>query len=188
MTRKIVLSVLFIHIAAILLMMGDHLFYKHPIPQPIKVQTYVYQKVEKSTAVVKPEVAIKKERSQETKRQAKAQTVIQREQKKERVAPPKREWAIPELLELKGQELNYLDSIALSLRASLILPEYGQVKVRLFLKAPGVIEKLEILESQNERNRLFLEKELREFQFPCFNDFAYRGPGLELTIVFKNDP
>ena len=72
------------------------------------------------------------------------------------------------------------EQVAALLQETLELPEFGDVKMKLWINRFGILEKLEILETKSQKNEAFLKKRLPELQFPCLNETT------SLTIVFSN--
>ena len=63
----------------------------------------------------------------------------------------------------------YHESLVKYLQHALHLPEYGNVKIALTLKPDGTVMKLEVITSESEKNKTFLEKNLPQIKFPGFS-------------------
>jgi len=73
------------------------------------------------------------------------------------------------------------------LKSNLQLPAYGKVKILLSLSSSGLLEALEIVFSDSEINRFYLEKNLKELQFP---EFSHEIQGLKsytFNLTFCSD-
>jgi hypothetical protein len=84
------------------------------------------------------------------------------------------------ILDFEIPEESPTERIASYLQEVLQLPEFGQVKVDLIIDRFGKLEKMEIVESESEKNGEFLRNQLPELHFPCLNKT------ISLTIVFSN--
>jgi hypothetical protein len=72
------------------------------------------------------------------------------------------------------------------LQGALQLPEWGAVRVKITLSAPGTISSMQILDAKSEKNAEWLRKQLPLLSLPCFNDFGIVDAFLEFTITFCN--
>lgn len=69
--------------------------------------------------------------------------------------------------------------LATFFKEKLLLPEFGEVKIKFSIDHKGKVQEFEILESKSEKNRKYLKNTLPELDFPCFNE--------TLTIRFYNE-
>src|SRR3984957_5366248 len=69
---------------------------------------------------------------------------------------------------LSASENGYYGALIGCLKSNLKLPEVGDVKVRLTVERSGKVRKIEILESKNQKNRSYLEKQLTKISLPPF--------------------
>lgn len=73
------------------------------------------------------------------------------------------------------------------LKDALQLPAYGTVKVVLTLNPKGEFKDLEILASDSEVNRFFLEKQLKELQYPVFTKDLSHTSTYSFNLTFCSD-
>lgn len=71
---------------------------------------------------------------------------------------------------LSGLELNKSDEEVLytTLYSSLKLPEFGEVKLQVTIKKNGTVSNLKIMQSNSEKNKIYLETQLPQLKFPDF--------------------
>lgn len=67
--------------------------------------------------------------------------------------------------ETSGEKDDYISQLTLYLQQALTLPAYGEVKVQLTLQQDGSVVKVVVLKAQNEKNRVYLEKNLKTLKF-----------------------
>lgn len=67
-------------------------------------------------------------------------------------------------------EAGYRDELANRLKLLLRLPEYGVVQVRLTVNRRGLVQKVEIVASESDVNKNYIEKALPELAFPPFGN------------------
>jgi outer membrane biosynthesis protein TonB len=84
---------------------------------------------------------------------------------------------VPQLLhseeKLTTKETGYQEELASLLKLLLRLPEYGQVSLELTLDRSGKVKKIKFLQSENNRNRSYIEKAIWTVAFPAFgNNFS----------------
>ena len=65
-------------------------------------------------------------------------------------------------------DFSYQERLVCCLKETLDLPEFGQVKIELTLTVSGDVMKLRVLASESEKNKSYLEKNLRQMKFPSF--------------------
>jgi outer membrane biosynthesis protein TonB len=61
---------------------------------------------------------------------------------------------------------SYEEELTRALHRALQLPEYGEVRIRLVLDAQGTVASIEVLATESEANRKYLEKNLPGLKFP----------------------
>jgi len=104
----------------------------------------------------------------------------------ERIATPR---AIEQLSfvdvgrDMSGEELAYRDALALRLKLSLKLPEYGNVKIELEVNPAGKVEHLKVLSFESLKNAAYIEKQLPQIELPTFKD----RDSYNFTIVMSNE-
>lgn len=79
------------------------------------------------------------------------------------IAPPK---PLQKLQVNKEMEEKYASQIIQKMQQSLSLPEYGEVKLSLTVHKSGEVRGIEILTSQSDANREYLETHLKTLAFP----------------------
>jgi len=107
--------------------------------------------------------------------------------------------AIPSILECKSKPIfieekdciskdreTYISVLAHFLQNNLELPEIGEVRVRVVLKASGQPMSVEILESKNHKNSEWLKNQLPLLQAPRLSDFNINEDLIDFKILFKN--
>ena len=75
---------------------------------------------------------------------------------------------VDEQTTLTSQEQQYVQELILLLKRSLLLPEYGEVKVELCIARNGKVRKVSILSSKSKKNRTYIEKMLPSVHFAAF--------------------
>jgi len=68
-----------------------------------------------------------------------------------------------------GEESVFVASLIQCLQDALDLPEMGSVKVELMLKKDGSFMQMKVLKSESEKNKKFLEQEVKKIKFPPFS-------------------
>jgi hypothetical protein len=112
--------------------------------------------------------------------------------RKEAKGAPKKELPIPKKIESKPTETaaiappNYAEFLIGYLQEALILPERGDVRVKLVIDRFGKLLDCEILETKSAKNGEFLKNRLPELAFPCLNDFDIFEATQTFTIAFRN--
>lgn len=82
---------------------------------------------------------------------------------------------------------NYHSQLICFLKDALQLPAYGTVKVILTLSNKGEYIHLEILSSDSEVNRFYLEKQLKELQYPIFTKDISHTSTYSFHLTFCSD-
>lgn len=85
-----------------------------------------------------------------------------------------------------GYSDNYQDQLIDLLQSGLDLPDYGEVKLKLTLKKDGTIMELTIIEAQSQKNRSYLEKNLKTVHFPVFSGGLAKENTHTFTLTFCN--
>lgn len=85
-----------------------------------------------------------------------------------------------------GYSDNYQDQLIDLLKEGLDLPDYGEVKLKLTLKKDGTMMELIILESHSQKNRNYLEENLKRVRFPVFPGGMAKENTHTFTITFCN--
>ncbi|MBS0629549.1 MAG: hypothetical protein JSS30_04910 [Verrucomicrobia bacterium] len=88
--------------------------------------------------------------------------------------------------ESAGEESIFVASLVQCLQETLDLPEFGEVKVEIVLKCDGSFVKMKVLQSQSDRNRKFLEQELKTMSFPPFTGELKNEKEHTFVITFCN--
>lgn len=101
---------------------------------------------------------------------------------------PAPKW-VPELRideESTGEENLFVATLVQCLQETLDLPEFGSVKVELVLRRDGSFVKMKVLHSESEKNKKFLEQELKTVSFPPFNGNLKNEKEHLFVITFCN--
>jgi len=83
--------------------------------------------------------------------------------------------------------LDYHSLLVAFLKDTLQLPAYGTVKVILTLSSKGECKNLEILASDSEVNRFYLEKQLKELEYPSFTKDIPNTSTYSFNLTFCSD-
>jgi hypothetical protein len=83
--------------------------------------------------------------------------------------------------------LDYHSLLINFLKTALELPVFGTVKVNLTLDAKGRFKDLEILASDSEVNRFYLEKQLKELEYPVFTKELSHQSAYSFNLTFCSD-
>lgn len=85
------------------------------------------------------------------------------------------------------KELSYSGEVASRLKLALRLPDYGAVKIKLTLDRTGKVIKVNIIRSESNKNKSYVESKIPTLLFPSFGQ---RFPGLSqktFEITLQND-
>jgi len=85
-----------------------------------------------------------------------------------------------------GEESLFVTTLVQCLQEALNLPEVGEVKVELTLKRDGSFVQMKVLRSESERNKKFLEQELKKLTFPPFDGNLKNEKEHAFIITFCN--
>lgn len=83
-------------------------------------------------------------------------------------------------------DMAYEDELQLYLKSLLILPEFGDVKVKLTLKRNGKVTSVKIIKAESKKNKEYLEEALLKLKLPSFGK---NFPGQEeksFTLTLSN--
>ncbi|GEM_PF-2097720 len=81
----------------------------------------------------------------------------------------------------------YSDKLTGALRKNLILPEYGEVKVKLTLLRSGEVKKVEVLSSESRTNRREIVEKLKGLKLAPFGNNFPGEKEHDFVIVLSND-
>ena len=83
---------------------------------------------------------------------------------------------------------DYEEQLIQSLHETLHLPEYGMVKMKLTLKNDGAVLRLIVIEAESQKNKSYLEKQIRNVKFPHFNgSFFAKKQEYTFILTFCNE-
>ena len=82
---------------------------------------------------------------------------------------------------------SYQNELALRLKSLLHLPELGEVKLRLTIKRNGSLTEMKVLKSESEKNRKYLEQELKTIRFPDFSSSFGNEAEHSFTVTLSNE-
>lgn len=88
---------------------------------------------------------------------------------------------------LSLNEMAYRDELAVRLKLSLKLPEYGEVKVKLTVERSGKIAAIKILEFKSKKNADYIEKHLPRLEMPKFGSNFSGSTTHDFTIIMSNE-
>ncbi len=83
-------------------------------------------------------------------------------------------------------DIPYEDEIRLFLKASLILPEFGDVKIKLTVKRSGKVTLVEVLKSESKKNKEYLEESLLKLKLPSFGKHFLGLEEKSFTLTLSN--
>lgn len=67
-----------------------------------------------------------------------------------------------------AQEISYREKVAGHLKKALKLPDFGAVTIKLTITREGKVVKVETTQSENSKNKAYVEREVMQLQFPRF--------------------
>lgn len=70
--------------------------------------------------------------------------------------------------ELNAKEISYRDEVAYRLKVALRLPDYGAIKLKLTLLRSGKVASVEIINSESEKNKQYIERTVPTLIFTPF--------------------
>ena len=74
-----------------------------------------------------------------------------------------------------------------TLRHSLHLPDYGEVKIQLTLNKDGSVVNLVVVKAQSEKNKFYLENNLMHLRFPSLQETPDNKKQRTFLLVFCNE-
>lgn len=83
-------------------------------------------------------------------------------------------------------DIAYEDEIRLFLKASLILPEFGDVKIKLTVKRSGKVTLVKVLKSESKKNKEYLEESLLQLKLPSFGKHFSGLEEKSFTLTLSN--
>lgn len=86
-----------------------------------------------------------------------------------------------------AEDFFYQDLLLSYLKDHLVLPAYGTVKIQLTLCSNGKLESMNIVASDSEINRFYLEKNLNELSFPIFSKELIGKKNHTFYLTFCSD-
>lgn len=85
------------------------------------------------------------------------------------------------------KEASYSDDIAYRLKMALRLPDYGTVKIKLTLDRTGKVLKVEIVQSESNKNKGYVENKIPTLLFPSFGQ-RFQGVAQNTFVIsLQND-
>ncbi|MFI0434409.1 MAG: hypothetical protein ACH350_01600 [Parachlamydiaceae bacterium] len=85
------------------------------------------------------------------------------------------------------KETSYSDEVAYYLKRNLKLPDYGAVKIKLTLDRMGKVKKIEIIKSESNKNKIYLENEIKKMIFSSFDQKFQGVDENTFVITLQND-
>lgn len=85
------------------------------------------------------------------------------------------------------KETSYKDEIAYRLKMALKLPDYGAVKIKLTLSRTGKVVKIEIVKSESNKNKAYVENKIPTLLFPSFGQKFQGEPHYTFEFLLQND-
>lgn len=85
------------------------------------------------------------------------------------------------------KEMSYIDELILRLKLSLRLPTHGDVKIKLTLFRSGKVDKLQIVKSESDANRRYIEKEIPKMTFQHFGNNFKDDKTYTFLITITNE-
>jgi outer membrane biosynthesis protein TonB len=87
----------------------------------------------------------------------------------------------------ENNERSFDQTLMLFLHTWLKLPEYGSVTIEIHLNAHGKVIRFQTLESQSDRNRLFIEERIGHLTFPVEEKALSGQAGWSRVLVLSNE-
>ncbi|MBA2367633.1 MAG: hypothetical protein H0V82_01240 [Candidatus Protochlamydia sp.] len=88
--------------------------------------------------------------------------------------------------ELSSSEINYRNEVAGRLKSGLRLPDYGAVKIKLTLDRSGKVTQIEVVSSESQKNKAYIEKTLPSILFANFG-IHFKGATHYTFLVSLNN-
>ena len=86
-----------------------------------------------------------------------------------------------------SQEAEFKGLLTDFFKRCLKLPEYGEVKVRMKIKADGSITNVSIVSSKNKKNEEYLKSTLLKIYVPWLNKYLSNQDEADIIVCFTND-
>lgn len=162
---------------------------------PVKTKGFTNQKKEITTKTEKKETKslVKKSAPLQNVIEELEQSIAQLSSKEQKVIVNnnKKAFGIPAKIELSIDREDSVESgevdlellLISELKSKLALPEFGEVKVKLIVGDFGKVKEILVLHSKSDKNKIYLEEELKTFSFP----WILSGKKREFVITFKNE-
>lgn len=85
------------------------------------------------------------------------------------------------------KEASYSDEVAYRLKMNLKLPDYGAVKIKLTLDRTGKVKKVEILKSESNKNKTYVESKIPAIVFSPFGQKFQGASENTFVITLQNN-
>lgn len=89
--------------------------------------------------------------------------------------------------ELSTSEVNYRNEVAGRLKSALRLPDYGAVKIKLTLDRSGKVAQIEVVSSESQKNKVYIEKTLISLLFPNFGTHFKGADQYTFLVTLNNE-
>jgi len=90
-------------------------------------------------------------------------------------------------LQVDREDANYFSILAVFLKEALELPEVGSVKLELTLFKDGRVQQVRVLTSESEKNKHYLEKQIKFLRFPPFTEGLKKERKHTFVLTFCNE-
>jgi colicin import membrane protein len=88
---------------------------------------------------------------------------------------------------ISGKERSYREEIGQRLKRALRLPDLGQVKIKLTLSRSGKVLQVQILSSESEKNKQYIERTIPSLVFPSFGTNFIELSQYTFDIILTHD-
>lgn len=85
------------------------------------------------------------------------------------------------------KEIGYSDEVASYLKMHLRLPDYGNVKIKLTMDRTGKVIKVETIQSESKKNKIYVESKIPFIIFPPFGHRFQGASQNTFVITLQND-
>ena len=92
-----------------------------------------------------------------------------------------------QLQNFEDGQSDYKDILVQHLHQSLSLPDYGEVKIQLSLRQDGTVVKVNVLKTQSEKNKQYLENNLLRLKLPRFDGTYADKKEYTFILTFCNE-
>lgn len=86
---------------------------------------------------------------------------------------------------LNVRELGYRDELGARLKKLLKLPEHGEVKIKLTLDKTGKFIRVDIVNTESDKNKKYIENTIKTLTFPSFQGAFQNLPEYTFSITLK---